>query len=54
VGWALGGITGGILWDAFGGTAVLLAGGISLIIGAFVFIAGQRPTQPAQPVEVTA
>jgi PPP family 3-phenylpropionic acid transporter len=54
VGWALGGITGGILWDAFGGTAVLLAGGISLIIGAFVFIVGQRPTQPARPVEVTA
>jgi PPP family 3-phenylpropionic acid transporter len=44
VGWAIGGITSGILWDAFGGTVVLVVGGISLIIGAFIFILGQRPT----------
>jgi PPP family 3-phenylpropionic acid transporter len=54
VGWAIGGITGGILWDLFGGTAVLLAGGLSLIVGAFIFILGQRPTHPTQAVEVTA
>ncbi len=48
LGWAIGGITGGILWDAFGGTAVLVAGGVSLIIGAFVFIFGQRQTQQVE------
>jgi PPP family 3-phenylpropionic acid transporter len=51
VGWAIGGITAGILWDLFGGTVVLVVGGISVIIGAIIFIAGQRPAQPAQPAE---
>lgn len=51
LGWALGGITGGILWDHFGGTVVLVTGGISLLIGAAVFFIGQR--QPEQ-MEVVA
>jgi PPP family 3-phenylpropionic acid transporter len=50
LGWAIGGITGGILWDAFGGTAVLVAGGTSLLIGAFLFIIGHRQTQQAEVV----
>lgn len=48
LGWAIGSISGGLLWDALGGTAVLLAGGTSLIIGAIVFILGQRQPQPQQ------
>lgn len=48
LGWAIGSISAGLLWDALGGTAVLLAGGISLIIGAIVFLAGQRQPQPQQ------
>jgi PPP family 3-phenylpropionic acid transporter len=51
LGWAIGGITGGILWDAFGGTAVLLTGAASLVVGAFIFILGQRPQRT---VEVAA
>jgi PPP family 3-phenylpropionic acid transporter len=42
LGWAIGGVTAGILWDNFGGTVVLLSGGVSLLIGATVFILGQR------------
>lgn len=45
LGWAIGGISAGILWDNFGGTVVLLAGGVSLLIGAAVFITGQRQPQ---------
>lgn len=45
LGWAIGGITAGILWDNFGGTVVLLAGGVSLLIGAAIFITGQRQPQ---------
>ncbi len=44
LGWAIGGITAGILWDTFGGTVVLVVGGVSLVIGAIVFILGQRQT----------
>ena len=50
LGWAIGGISAGILWDNFGGTVVLLAGGVSLLIGATVFITGQRQAQqPSTP-----
>jgi PPP family 3-phenylpropionic acid transporter len=43
LGWALGGVTGGVLWDAFGGTTVLLTGAASLAIGGVIFLLGQRP-----------
>lgn len=42
LGVALGGVTAGILWDALGGTAVLLTGAASLAIGAGIFLQGQR------------
>jgi MFS transporter, PPP family, 3-phenylpropionic acid transporter len=42
LGWALGSITGGLLWDTAGGTVVLLVAGVSLLAGAGVFGAGQR------------
>jgi PPP family 3-phenylpropionic acid transporter len=45
LGWALGGITGGVLWDAFGGTVVLLTGAASLLVGAAIFALGQRGAQ---------
>lgn len=45
LGWAIGGISSGILWDLFGGTVVLLAGAVSLVIGAIIFINGQRPVR---------
>ncbi|MBK8049243.1 MAG: MFS transporter [Anaerolineales bacterium] len=50
LGWALGAITGGILWDATNGTVVLLTGAVSLLAGALIFWIGQRqPPQRVQP-----
>jgi hypothetical protein len=37
------------LWDAFGGTAVLLTGAASLLIGAGIFLLGQRPGPEQAP-----
>ncbi len=52
LGWAIGGVSGGILWDLYGGTAVLLAAGTSLLIGAAIFILGQQssPAANRQPI----
>jgi PPP family 3-phenylpropionic acid transporter len=46
LGWALGSITGGLLWDSWGGTVVLLVAGISMFVGAIVFGIGQRTGAP--------
>ena len=42
LGWALGAITGGLLWDNWGGTVVLVVAGLSMFIGAAIFGIGQR------------
>lgn len=49
LGWALGGITSGLLWDNFGGTVVLLTGATSLLIGVAVFVIGQRQPALSEP-----
>jgi len=47
LGWALGSITGGLLWDNLGGTVVLMVAGLSMFVGALVFSLGQRTALPA-------
>jgi MFS family permease len=47
LGWAIGGVTAGLMWDHFGGTVVLVAGGISALVGATIFILGQRQAPAA-------
>lgn len=42
LGWALGSITGGVLWDAAGGTVVMWVAAVSLFVGALVFWVGQK------------
>lgn len=49
LGWAMGAITAGVLWDSLGGTAVLVTAGIAVFVGAIVFQVGQRsPVAHAQ------
>lgn len=52
IGFAVGGITAGILWDQFGGTVVLVTGGVSLLIGCAIFLLGQRQPRRMQTAEV--
>lgn len=42
LGWALGSIVGGILWDGFGGAAVLFAAAGSMVAAAIVYTVGHR------------
>ena len=42
LGWALGAICGGLLWDAAGGTVVLGLASLIMLVGALVFAVGQR------------
>ena len=42
LGWAIGAILSGLLWDSAGGTAVFVFAGTAMLAGAFVFAVGQR------------
>jgi PPP family 3-phenylpropionic acid transporter len=42
LGWAIGSILSGLLWDATGGASVFVFAGVSMLIGATVFLFGQR------------
>jgi PPP family 3-phenylpropionic acid transporter len=42
LGWAIGSILSGLLWDATGGASVFVFAGVSMLIGASVFLFGQR------------
>ena len=52
LGWAIGAVLSGLLWDSAGGTAVFLVAGMAMAMGAAVFAIGQhwRSHAPAQPV----
>lgn len=52
LGWALGSITGGLMWDNFGGTVVLVVAGLSMFVGATVFGVGQRAPAPPIPTRL--
>jgi predicted MFS family arabinose efflux permease len=51
LGWAIGGVTSGVLWDAFGGTTVLLTGAASLLVGVVIFVWGQRQPQSMEVLQ---
>ncbi|MCB0042326.1 MAG: MFS transporter, partial [Caldilinea sp.] len=42
LGWALGSIVGGMLWDGFGGGAVLFAAACAMVAAALVYVVGHR------------
>src|SRR5690606_9632685 len=48
LGWALGSMVGGILWDGFGGSAVLFAAAGSMVAAAAVYAIGHRRAHGAE------
>lgn len=49
LGWAIGAILSGLLWDSAGSSAVFVFAGIAMTLGAIVFAAGQRVRGKGSP-----